>query len=60
MNKQIIFIKTVCEMTGLHKQSIWRYWKNGKFPVPRKIESRNAWYLHEIEQWQAEKMEVSA
>jgi len=47
-------------MTGLHKQSIWRYWKNGKFPVPRKIESRNAWYLHEIEQWQAEKMEVSA
>lgn len=56
MNKRIVFIKIVCEMTGLHRQTIWRYIKANKFPKPSKIENRNAWYLHEIEQWQDEQM----
>ena len=55
-NKQIIFIKTVTELTGLHRQSIWRYVKEGKFPKPSKIESRNAWLLVDVERWIDSKM----
>jgi prophage regulatory protein len=49
--KKIIFIKTLTELTGLHRQTIWRYVKAGKFPKPTKIESRNAWYLRDVENW---------
>jgi len=50
-SKQIIFIKAVTKLTGLHRQSIWRYVKEGKFPKPSKIESRNAWFLADVENW---------
>lgn len=60
MNKRIIFIKTVCEMTGLHRQTIWRYMQANKFPQPSKIENRNAWLLSDIDKWIDERMGVQA
>ena len=57
--KRIVFIKTLQEMIGVSRMTLYRWIKKGKFPAPSKIESRNAWFLHEIEQWQAEKMGAS-
>ena len=59
MNKKIIFIDTVCKLTGRHKMSIYRYIKAGTFPKPSKIENRNAWFLSDIENWIDEKMGVA-
>lgn len=59
MNKKIIFIDTVCKLTGRHKMSIHRYIKAGTFPKPAKIENRNAWYLADVEKWIDEKMRVA-
>lgn len=58
--KRIVFIKYVCEITGLHRMTIWRYVNAGKFPQPSKIESRNAWLLSDVEDWIDSKMGVEA
>jgi len=60
MDKRIIFIKTVEEKTGLHRQTLWRYWQAGKFPKPRKIETQNCWLESDIDKWIDEKMGSAA
>ena len=57
MNKRLLFIKQVEEMTGRHRQTLWRYWVAGKFPKPVSVEGRNAWTEETIQNWIDSKME---
>lgn len=56
MNTRIIFIRTVMQLTGLSRQTIWRYVNAGKFPPPKKIDNRNAWTEQKINTWIDEQM----
>lgn len=55
-NERIIFSLETMKRTGLSRQTIWRYIKANKFPMPKKIGNRNAWLESSISDWIAETM----
>ena len=52
MNCQIFRIKTVCDITGLHKSTVYAKMLNGKFPRPIKLGRRAVgWKSDELQAW---------
>ena len=49
-------IAAVEERTGYHRQTIWRWNKNGTFPQPHYLGSERLWFEDEIEDWERERM----
>jgi predicted DNA-binding transcriptional regulator AlpA len=49
-------IAGVEERTGVHRQTIWRWYKVGLFPTPHYLGSERMWFEDEIETWEAERM----
>ena len=48
----LITEKTVCEITGLSRTTIWRLQREGSFPIRRAISpGKVAWLKSEVEQW---------
>lgn len=45
-------IKAVEEISGFHRQSLWRKVKQGKFPRPIKDGPVNLWRQSQIIEWQ--------
>lgn len=51
-NPKILRLPAVMAMTGVSRQSIYRWGKAGTFPAPMKIGPRNSgWLLAEVENW---------
>lgn len=50
-----INIKNVEARVGASRSTIWRWCKSGSFPMPHYIGRRRAWWLHEIEAWEADR-----
>lgn len=49
---KILNVKQVSEITGLSKETIWRYRKLGQFPSSMKIGIRGiGWLQSDIETW---------
>jgi prophage regulatory protein len=44
--------RTVCELTGLSRTTIWRLQREGSFPIRRALSpGKVAWLESEVEQW---------
>ncbi len=49
---KLIKLKTVMEVTGLGRSTLYEYVKNGRFPQPVDLGVRNvAWVELEVEDW---------
>ena len=44
------------ERTGVHRQTIWRWYKAGLFPPPHYLGSERQWFEDEIISWENERM----
>lgn len=53
MNRsQISQISHVEEMTGFHRSTLRRWWEEGKFPIPQKLNGTTLiWSTELINQW---------
>jgi len=52
MNCQIFRIKTVCDITGLPKSTVYAKMLNGEFPRPIKLGRRAVgWKSEELQAW---------
>lgn len=52
MNYQIFRIKTVCDITGLPKSTVYAKMLNGEFPRPIKLGRRAVgWKSDELQAW---------
>lgn len=52
MNCQIFRIKTVCDITGLPKSTVYAKMLNGEFPRPIKLGHRAVgWKSEELQSW---------
>ena len=47
-------VKRVAARYDVHKQTIWRWVQEGKFPKPVKVNGSTRWKLSDIESWEAE------
>ncbi len=47
-------ISDVERRLAIHRQSIWRWVRDGKFPAPHYIGRDRRWFLHDIEEWERE------
>lgn len=57
---RIISIKTVIDLTGLSKSTIYQYIKEGRFPSPVKLGLRRVgWIEHEILKWVQDRISES-
>ena len=49
---QIVQISHVEEMTGFHRSTLRRWWENGRFPVPHKLNGTTlVWPTQLVNQW---------
>lgn len=49
---KLISMREVKEMTGKSRSTIWRWIRDGKFPKPRQVGTRDiGWLESEIEEW---------
>jgi predicted DNA-binding transcriptional regulator AlpA len=53
-------IKQAEQISGLHRQSIWRRTRAGTFPAPHYIANRRMWFVDELERWASEEMAQQA
>ena len=44
------------ERLGVHRQTIWRWTKEGTFPLPHFLGSERQWFEDEIEAWETRRM----
>jgi predicted DNA-binding transcriptional regulator AlpA len=51
-----LMIAAIEQRTGYNRTTIWRKCRKGEFPSPHYIGERRAWWLDEIEQWEAAEM----
>ena len=51
VSQKILFIQDVEKMIGLHRLTLRRWWIQGKFPTPVKLNSLLAWRVETISQW---------
>ena len=47
-------VKRAAARYDVHKQTIWRWVQEGKFPKPVKVDGSTRWKLSDIESWEAE------
>ena len=51
-HQQIIFIQDLEKMIGRNRLTLRRWWLEGKFPVPVKLNGTNlAWHIETIMNW---------
>jgi predicted DNA-binding transcriptional regulator AlpA len=55
-----IGIAEVERRLGVERTTIWRWYRAGKFPAPHYLGERRAWFLGEIEAWEAHRMAALA
>ena len=48
------------ERTGVHRQTIWRWYKAGLFPPPHYLGRQRMWFEDEIEVWEEIQMSKRA
>ena len=60
LKKRRLNIRMVEERLCWHRQTIWRKYKAGKFPLPHFLGQNRVWWEHEIEQWEEEQMSCRA
>ena len=53
-------IAGVEERTGVHRQTIWRWYKAGPFPPPHYLGQARLWFEDEIESWEEARMKERA
>ena len=51
-----LMIAAIEQRTGYSRTTIWRKVRRGEFPAPHYIGERRAWWLDEIEAWEAAEM----
>ena len=51
-----IGIADVEARTGASRATIWRWNRDGKFPLPEYLGERRVWRLDVIERWEAERL----
>jgi predicted DNA-binding transcriptional regulator AlpA len=56
MNKKRLNIQMLEERLCFHRQTIWRKYKEGKFPKPHYLGQNRLWFEAEIELWEQEQM----
>ncbi|KTD02120.1 prophage regulatory protein-like protein [Legionella geestiana] len=50
--QQVLFIKDVEQIIGRHRMTLRRWWVQGKFPKPFKLnDSMLSWHHDVIEEW---------
>lgn len=54
--RQRLGIADVERRLGRNRATLWRWYRNGLFPAPHFIGELRAWWLDEIEAWEAEQM----
>ena len=53
-------IAGVEERTGVHRQTIWRWYKAGLFPAPHFLGRDRLWFEDEVETWERRRMSECA
>lgn len=48
---RLMSLQEVCEVVPVHRMTIWRWSKAGKFPRPVMIGSRSLWSEREVSAW---------
>jgi len=52
IDKRILHIPDVEQITGFHRSTLRRWWEDGKFPVPQKLNGTTlVWSTQTINQW---------
>ena len=51
LERQLLYIKDVEQITGLHRSTLRRKWGNGQLPKPLLLDSRLVWHSNTINQW---------
>ena len=51
MDDRLLTTEALCELLPLERTTIWRLWKQGKFPKPFRIGRRTFWLRADIERW---------
>lgn len=51
MEKRLLRTEDICRITGVSRQTIWRWYRKGKLPRPITIGSLNFWDVNTIEKW---------
>ena len=49
-------IAGVEQRTGVHRQTIWRWYTSGIFPVPHYLGTQRLWFEDEIIDWEKKRM----
>lgn len=58
--KQILFITDLEELIGRNRLTLRRWWSNGKFPKPVKLNGTTlAWHKETINQWIQQNMKLA-
>jgi predicted DNA-binding transcriptional regulator AlpA len=55
-----IGIAEVQRRLGVHRVTIYRWCRAGTFPAPHYLGERRAWFLSDIEAWEAQRMAALA
>lgn len=55
-NPQRIAIAALERRLAMHRGTIWRWYRAGKFPAPHYLGTRRLWWVHDVEAWEAERM----
>lgn len=52
IKQQILFIDDLEKLIGRNRLTIRRWWEDGKFPAPTKLNGTNlAWHLEKVQDW---------
>ena len=55
-NRRRLNIRMLEERLCCHRQTIWRWYKSGKFPEPHYLGQNRLWFESEVELWEQEQM----
>lgn len=59
MQKQLLFINDVEKVIGRSRITLRRWWSNGKFPKPTKLNGTDlVWHADTINQWIVANVEI--
>ena len=60
ISQQILFISDLEKMIGRDRMTLRRWWMDGKFPKPVKLNDRTlAWHVHSINEWVSQYIKVN-
>ena len=55
-NRRRLNIRMLEERLRCHRQTIWRWYKKGRFPKPHYLGQNRLWFEAEVEAWEQEQM----